>query len=429
MFYLIGLLLCFTVGIFILKIIVNLSMKINQIILFIALIIICFLVKFAWIWFNRIEPLVDYATFYYTAVDLSEHTTINRRYVALFPHIFGYSHFLSLFMKIFSSSYFIPPVLNVVLSTISMTLIYFICKKVSGLKSAVVASLLWITFPSQTIYNMFALSEPLYTTLLLASIALMIVIKEKLDKIGLMKLFGLAVILAALLAYMNMARPIAVIPIIALGIWLFVIDSNHIGNQKLFIRKVFYFFIVLIAYSSLTNMSNQYVSYRLGEEIATIPGYNIHVGFNMDSLGRWNQEDSDLLFYYNDLDDWTAKDVQEQMLEEAKKRIFSGDINFFQLLINKFFIFLGSDSAAVDYGSSVIDHPLRLTIISDVFYYFLIITSLIAVISFIKQKNRSALIVLCLYVIGLTMAQMLVEVASRYHYLLTISIVIRFSWN
>ena len=41
-----------------------------------------------------------------------------------------------------------------------------------------------------------------------------------------------------------------------------------------------------------------------------------------------------------------------------------------------------------------------------------------------KNKNKSILFMICLFTIGLTMAQLLVEVASRYHYSATISMII-----
>ena len=208
---------------------------------FILLLIICFVVKLIWVLLYRIEPLVDYATFYYTAESLSENFVINNRYVALFPHIFGYSGFLSIFLDIFGSNYMIPPILNVFLSTISMALIYFICKKLGGSRTAIIASILWIVFPSQTIFNMFALSEPLYCTVLLMIWAFMIVIHEKLPNISIKKLLFYSVLLALLLVLMNMARPIAAIPIIALAIWLLIIDTGHIGNKKILFKKGFIF--------------------------------------------------------------------------------------------------------------------------------------------------------------------------------------------
>ena len=150
----------------------------------------------------------------------------------------------------------------------------------------------------------------------------------------------------------------------------------------------------------------------------------MHVGFNMESIGRWNQEDSDLLDYYNDQEGLSANDVQKKMFEEAKKRLQSGEVNFLESFYNKFLIFLGDDSAAVGYASSVLDHTVRYTVISNIFYYFLITASLVGILFGIKNKNKSPVFFICLYFIGLTLAQLLVEVADRYHYSATISMII-----
>lgn len=425
LYYLIGFLLIISVGTFVLSGVSNYFVKQNEKWVIIGLLIACFLVKFLWVWFNRIPPMVDYARFYNTAVDLSQHFVIDdSRYIALFPHIFGYSSFLSIFMKLFGPSYMLAPIVNVVLSTIAMGCIYYICKKLAGVQAAIIGSLLWIVFPSQTIFNMYVLSEPLYTTVLLMIIALMIVIKEKLKNANVFVIVLFALLLSVLLVIMNMSRPIAAIPIIALAIWLFIINLDHLKNKKVLLNKVIYFGVVILCYSIFSSFWNQYVSLRLGEEIASTPGYNIYVGFNMDSYGKWNQEDSDLLFYYNDFEGWTANDVQEQMLEEAKARISSGEIDFPELFYKKFFNFLKGDGAAVGYASTVLDHPIRLIMISNLFYYFLIALSLCGIVAAWRRKEKSILIVVTLYAIGLTMAQLLVEVASRYHYSLTISFVI-----
>lgn len=423
-FYIIGFLSMIFLGIFVFGRLTNYLEKKNEKWVIIGLLVACFLVKFLWIWFNRIPPMVDYARFYKTAVDLSESFVIDSRYVALFPHIFGYSSFLSVFMKVFGTSYMVAPVVNVVLSTIAMGCIYYICKKLAGVKTAIIGSLLWIVLPSQTIFNMYVLSEPLYTTVLLMSIALMIVIKDRLKNKNIITIVLYSLLLSILLVVVNMSRPIAAIPIIALAIWLYIIDTGHLKNKKLLLNKSVYFGVVIVSYFILSSLANQYVSLRLGEEIATTPGYNIYVGFNMENYGKWNQADSDLLFYYNDLEGWTANDVQKQMLEEAKERIFSGEINFPELFYKKFLSFLSGDGAAVGYASSVLDHPLRLIMISNTFYYFLIAFSLCGIVAAWRRKEKSILIIVTLFAIGLTMAQMLVEVASRYHYSITISFVI-----
>ncbi|MCQ6278673.1 glycosyltransferase family 39 protein [Bacillus sp. EB600] len=423
-YLLFGLLVLCLAGTFILAKGSSLLQHFNEKKIFIVLLIICFAVKMAWVYFIRIEPLVDYATFYYTAKSLSDSFVIHNRYVALFPHIFGYASFLSIFFKIFGTSYLVPPIINVFLSTISMGLIFFLCKRISGYRTAIIASLLWIIFPSQTIYNMFVLSEPLYCTFLLLAWTVIEVINEKLTRINIKKLLIYAVFLALLFTLMNMARPIAAVPLIALAIWIFVVDTRHISHKKMFSKKTIYVVTVIISYFILSNLANHYISARLGEKIATVPGYNIYVGLNMESLGRWNEPDSALLFHYNDLKGWTAEDAQKQMLEEAKKRLQSGNIDFPKLFYNKFLIFLGDDSAAAGYGNPVLHHAVRYSIILNIFYYFLISASLFGALVAFKNKNKSPVFFICLYLIGLTLAQMVVEVAARYHYSATIPMVL-----
>lgn len=419
-----GVLLLSIVGSFILRKGSLYLEKLNEKKCFFVLVIVCLAVKLTWVLSYQIQPLVDYATFYYTAEELSESFVINKRYIALFPHIFGYASVLSIFLKIFGSSYMIPPILNVILTTISMGLIYAISRKIGGVKTAITASVLWIALPSQTMYNMFALSEPLYCTVLLLIWMIMIIVHEKIANINIKRLLVYSILIAALLAFMNMVRPIAAVPIIALVIWFFIIDIKQIGNKKIWLNKITYVGVIVVGYLIFSSAINQYITLRLGEEIASTPGYNIYVGFNEESSGKWNKPDAELLFYYSDKPGWTADDAQQKMLEEAKERVQSGNIDFVKLFSDKFFSFLGDDSSAVDYAGPVLDNIVRYTVASNMFYYFLIATSILGVLVAIKNKNKSSLFIICLFAIGLTMAQLLVEVASRYHYSATISMVI-----
>ncbi len=232
--YLAGLLLAMIFGVLFFGFMARLFSRYNEWKVVLFLVTVCFAVKFSWIWFFRIEPAVDYATFYYTAVDLSNQFVIGNRYVALFPHIFGYAFFLSLFMKLFGTSSFLPPVLNVILSMVALVFIYLIGKRTAGKKVGIAAGLLWIVFPSQTVYNMFALSEPLYTTILLAVLYIMILTGERIRRMHPVKLGLWGVFLALLLAWLNVCRPVALIPMIALFIWLFVIDLKHFSGKEFY---------------------------------------------------------------------------------------------------------------------------------------------------------------------------------------------------
>ena len=394
----------------------NLVPKNSDIILVIALSVLCFAVKFLWVYFNRVEPLADYATFYYTAVELSENWMIENRYLALFPHIMGYSTFLSLFMKIFGAHVLLGTTLNVVLTVLSGILIYKIVKELISIPAATMAYLFWIICPSQTIYNDLILSEPLYTTFMLGFVYLLVCFKKKEKNLNWISLIVYAVLAGLILQIVNVSRPIAVIFVIALFIGFFVLRVDELV-QKDYVLRVATFMVVLVGVYSLTgNAWNACITSRLGEAPASLPGYNIHVGFNTASKGGWNQQDSDLLFSYSNQEGATAEWAQEQMLEEAKERIFSGEINFIELFKDKLTIFLGNDSSCVEYNWQCITRPQIYALICNVFYYCMLGLSVLGGIQLLKQSPKSVAYILPLYVIGLTCAQLLVEVAGRYHY-------------
>ena len=98
----------------------------------------------------------------------------------------------------------------------------------------------------------------------------MIIVYDKIENMTIAKVLMYSILLAALLVLINMARPIAAVPIIALAIWMFIIDTKHIGNKKLLINKLAYVGVIIIGYLMMSSAANHYVTLRLGEEIATV---------------------------------------------------------------------------------------------------------------------------------------------------------------
>lgn len=385
--------------------------KVHPTILTIILSVLCFIVKFIWIYMVRIEPMVDYQTYFDYAKTLSESFSAPNNYIALFPHVFGYSWFLSFFMKIFGTGELLAPVINVIFSVISGVLIFRIAYRLIDIRAAVFAYLLWIFCPSQTIYNSLVLSDLFYTTMILA----FVLIITEMNLSSCVKHTALLGVLAGfILRLVNITRPIAAILIIAVIIWLGVLKAKEWTNSD-FRKKWSPFLILLvICYFVTEPIWDIYTEKRLGEKPAGAPGYNVMVGFNMDSYGAWNAEDSALLVEYSQAPDATAVSTQEQMLKDAKERITSGTINFPKLFANKFVTFLGYDSSAVFYHLDVLNDSVKsLENLSNIFYYMLVILAVIASPALGKQ---TAISTVPLYVIGLTIAQMLVEVAGRYHY-------------
>lgn len=392
--------------------------KLNTKKILVLLTVICIVIKAIWIFAMPIKPSGDYATFYSYAVTLSKKFIAESTYISLFPHIFGYSHFLSIFIKIFGESYYTATVLNIVCTVLTGLMLYKIGEQITKSKtSGIICYILWIICPSQTIYNNLVLSEPYYTMMIILFIYLVCIINEKVvfEKKNLMKLCLLGIISGIVLSIINSCRPIAIILIIAIVIWLFILRANE--HKLKFIKNWCAFLIpMVLTYVIGCFLWNMYISLRLNETPASIPGFTIAVGLNQNSCGIWNPKDSELLNSYIEINGATPQWIQEQMFKEAKKRLLSGEIDFDFLLKNKTINFLGSDDAAVTYNGNIIRDPYHIKMICNIFYYFITILSICGGIYVFKEKTSSICSILILYSIGLILAQLLVEVALRYHY-------------
>lgn len=381
----------------------------------ILLLLCCFLVKLIWVLCVQTEPKVDYLTFYETAEQYAQTYTLpsawQQRYISLFPHIFGYASFLGVFFDLFGTSPLVAVVLNVVLSVIQTALIYYVGKKTVSHGGGILAGVIWILLPSQTIYNMYVLSEPLYTTGILVVIALLTHIRGHMARISYIRLAAYGGILSLVLVLTNMVRPLASILLIALLIWLFLID-----NKDKFGKKAVYSITVLAAYLILLSFSQRYVTARIGAEITTLPGYNIYVGFNQETAGTWNEEDSNTFFEYVGDDHFSAPQIHQRMFQLAKERVINGEIDYRKLFVDKFDALWGDDSACVGYAYDTIPNPMFWTMASNVFYYILFFFALLGAVFGFLRKSRSATAFAALYFIGLTLGHMFTEVALRYHY-------------
>ena len=380
------------------------------------LLCLCFLLNLAWVLYFRLEPTVDYATFWHAAVQLAAGEPIaNRVYIALFPHILGYSSFLSLFLRVFGTGSLVAPVVNVCLTTLSGVFLYHLTLRWRGENSAALVLLLWSLFPSKLFYNTMVLSEPYYTCLLLAALWLMAEVEARRPKLLTAALLGL--LAGLLLRLMNTARPIAAVPILALLIWLVFLRGERGRAER--ISWLGFTGVLLAAYLLTGPLWNAYAERVLGETPATVPGYSFYVGINPDSLGSYSNEDMERLqTLRGPADGGSAVEAQQQILEEAKARLHSGEIPFGKLLFTKLRNFLGYDEGGAFYSRARLrDRSYQvLALYSNIWYYALGLLALWGAWRVYRAGVRSTALLAPLYVIGLTLAQLLVEVSARYHY-------------
>jgi hypothetical protein len=335
----------------------------------------------------------------------------------MFPHILGYSTFLGLVMRVFGTGPLVAPITNVFLTTLSGFFLFRLTMHYrKRLHSAAFVLLAWSLFPSKLLYNAMVLSEPWYTCLILAAFWLCSEVELRRPKLGVTLLLGLAA--GVVLRLVNAARPIAAVPIIALLIWVFLLRK---GREVAGRRTWWSFTALLLAVYLLTGpLWTDYERRVLGEEPASIPGYSLYVGANTDSLGSYSEEDMELLQHYRfDLEDSNAEAAQQRMLrlswERAKRLNFA---KLGPLLVFKLRTFLGNDEGGAYYslGSLSRQNYRLLAVYSNIWYYVLGILALWGTWRMFRFREQRTILLAPLYVIGLTMAHMLVEVAARYHY-------------
>ena len=156
----------------------------------------------------------------------------------------------------------------------------------------------------------------------------------------------------------------------------------------------------------------------MGEEPAGLPIYNLYVGFNMDTLGQWSSEDMDLLFEYRRQECGSAPEAQKSMLPHVLERLQSDNLDLGRLFSAKLFTFLGNDElGGYTYRFTRSEGFVKICmVICNCFYYMLLFLALGGLGRLWRGWSDSAFLMLPLYTLGLTLAHMLIEVSSRYHY-------------
>lgn len=390
---------------------------------------LCLVINLVSVLLLRAEPEIDYFTFWKAAVDLSRGEIPSaHRYLSVFPHIMGYSSFLSVFLRIFGESYFVPALLNVLLSVSSGIIIYALCLDYRGVRTASLAFLLWCFMPCKTIFNSAVFSEPLYTCLFLLFILLLSRMERRIEtgRCKLAPVLITAVLSGLILAVGNAARPIAAVPIIAFFIWLLFLrgDRERLGLQ--WVRWAAFSLVLVLVYSVCGSLWRSHLEKALGEEPSSTVGYSIYVGFNPDTLGTYSNEDMALFDEYIYDFSLSPQQAQEHMMEHAKKRITSGEIDFPSLFANKIRMFMGDDQTGAFYMKKWMSGTAYslLSVLSNITYYFAILLTFLGAVSLWRDPSNRSILTVPMYILGLTLAQMLVEVAARYHYSIVTMLVI-----
>ncbi len=379
---------------------------------------LCFAMNLAWVLLVRIEPFSDYETYWQVACALADGTEIPTAwYIAMYPHILGTASFLSVFVRLFGPSVLAVSVVNVALTSLSCLLIYLLTREFASEEAALLAALLWALDPCKLMLNSLVFSEPLYTCLILLFLWLAVRLdtrRQQDESPAAALLWG--GVLGLTLCAVNIVRPIAAILIIALVLWMLFLRGDASRSLPQWKRWVLALLSLLCVYTLGGKLWDRHVEKALGMEPAAVPVYNIYVGFNEQTQGQWSAEDMDLLFSYLQ-QGMTTSEAQNRMIPHLKERLASG-IDFGRLFRSKLIAFLGNDElGGYTYRFTRSERFYKLGMgIGNVFYYGVFLAMLVFLFSLFLSRRLGAWQLLPLFVLGLTLAHMGVEVSNRYHY-------------
>ena len=397
------------------------------------------------IWVVRALPMQvesDYKTYYEIARLIAKGTLRTDGpgycdYIALFPHVYGYSYALSLVFRLFGASVAAAQYFNVALSVMTVYLAYRTARLAGGRLCGVVTLLLTAFWPSQIVYVNMVASEYLFSFMLM--LGLYVFVRTICDFSGdaAHPAVGVAlhVFLGAWLALTAAVRPMALLLVITIvicvGFERFRLPVRRTADQPvslIFLSKGWMrCFTVIAVYMAMSGLIAIGVTNAVDRDLArgtTSFGYNLLVGLNTESEGGWNQEDSDTL--YEALErtgdasqaHMACRDLALQRLSDVK-----GMMNLF---LHKFQVLWMNDDYGATWNLLFMAQQGTLTPERESFLYaarswgttfYLLVLALAAVggIAF-WRKGADRAYPFLLMVLGTVAMHLLVENQNRYHF-------------
>ncbi|MBP3638149.1 MAG: hypothetical protein J6K13_11390 [Clostridia bacterium] len=395
-----------------------------------------------------VEPDSDFETYYRMATELYNDTmltpaaALDRRYAAMYPHTIGFPMLILLpAFKLAGPSVETALYANLVCSMLSVLIAGHIGKKLAGKIGAVLAVALMSLWPSHILYSNMVATEQSFTMMILLAADIMVHVMDRghgsLYETGPARATLLLLLLGVVLALSGAIRPMAIVLLAAWAVVQMFIGGDpkgevpQSGSRWILARGWMCVLLVAIPYLLVGNVISKTITDTIMIEPAsglTASGYNLMVGVNTTSGGRWNDEDAR---FFGDVFDETgdANLAHQACMQKAIERVTQAPEDVLNLLVYKFRDLWQTDDFGIDWNLQWTDMQGTLTPelksmlesirpAGRVMYMAVLLFALIGAIEAWRKHTAPPpmLMVNVLFFLGTALAHMLLETQVRYHY-------------
>lgn len=361
------------------------------------------------------QPIYDYATYHLSATGVSQG---NWEALALLEgKPWGYPLLLGLIYKLLGVKIILAQYLNVILSLVSMWLLFLLTKRLMGQSYGLMAAILYALLPSQIFMNNVINSEILFITLVLAGIYFSIRFMQDYSLKNL-------IFTGIFLGLSQVVRPVGMIYLLVfIGFIALQLFPGHLKRAiKYALVVVLSFYLMLLPFLALKSvLYKQPILWEKGTF-----GIVFVMGTNVESGGYWNQEDYDYLKSLLIKYDNNAEKVNREAFKLALWRLSRSD-DFKFMVPTKIYNMWSVDTFGFEWantdaqGNMIISEEELLRTyrgISQIYYSLVLLIIVASIIGFRMEKEAGYRYIMSLF-LAFFFLHIFIEVQGRYHMPLT----------
>ena len=372
-----------------------------------------FILRVLWLININSKPTSDFRVIYECAENLLLGDTSafeGHSYIARFPHLTIMVLYMAFMIKVFPGSNLIAmKIFSLLLGVLTVYLIYLLSKEIFnskklGIYSAALASFFPPLVTYVGVYCTENIAIPLY---LLSTYIFILVVKNKKSKYYL-------ILSGIILSFGNLFRMVATIMIIAFGMYLIIYTKDKLIEKlkRIGLYLIPYSLVLFIISTTLQSIGiTEFPLWKGSEPKIT----SVLKGTNIESNGRWNEEDALIVSKYN---------YDYELINEASKKIIferlttTPPLELGKFYINKFATqwnegdFGGTFWSKLD-ATEEIKFDVSLGLLQRI-YFFNVILIFLGMINRRKNNSDSEINLLYLILCGYGVMYLVTEAQGRY---------------